>query len=237
MASWADEVDEGPSSKDGANGTRNGQKGQTQVFQKPPALQGHKPSGRGGPETLYKLLEARDEFEMLNLPVPSWDELGSPIWGVSEDDIKAACKKSQLLAHPDKNVAHEELAARVFELVNKAVKTMTDLDMRETALKQYVEKARLEERANFVYVHPQEHLESDLENLVKQKKNKEDLTNKHFDVYSQKIHDKLAARAKRKKEERERKEAALRVSSSSDDDAAANTKKIKARRREKRGAF
>jgi len=131
-----------------------------------------------------------------------------------------------------------ELAARVFEVVNKAVKTLTDLDTRETVLRQYVEKARKEERANLVYAHPQEHLESDLQKIVEEKKKKETLTNKHFDIYTQKLSDKFANRVKRKQEDRERKAAALRDSSSSSEDEADKKKRLKMRRRrEKRGAF
>lgn len=187
-------------------------------------------------ERLQRLLDAPNEFEMLNLAVPGWDELGDPIWGVTDEELKAACKKCLLLAHPDKNVSQEELAARVFEVVNKAVKTLTDLDTRETVLRQYVEKARKEERANFVYVHPQAHLESDLQKFVDDKKKKETLTSKHFDIYTQRLSDKFAERAKRKQEDRERKAAALRDSSSSDEED--RKKRAKARRRkDKRGAF
>lgn len=174
---------------------------------------------------------------MLNLEPPSWDELGSPIWVVSDADFKLACKGALLLAHPDKNTAHQELAARAFELVNKAVKSMTDRDTRDGILKLYVEKARLEERTNYVYQHPQAQLEADLETMVQQKKKRESLTHKHFDIYNQKINDKLAARAKRKKEERERKEAARQEVLTSSEDENVSTRKNKTRRKERRGAF
>jgi len=194
------------------------------------------PAAESQSSVLNKLIACKNELEILDLPVPTWDELGSPVWVVTELEIKAACKRRLLLAHPDKNQAHQELAARAFEIVNKAVKTITDLDTRDTVLQQYVAKARQEAKQNFVYEHPQEHLEADLDNLVKEKRIKEDLTNKHFGIYKQKIQDKIAARTKRRQEEIERKKALDELASSSEDDAPAKVKKSKGRK-QFRGVF
>ena len=63
--------------------------------------------------TLQDVLTAEHSFGVLGLPVPSWDELGAPLWPVSEQDVKNAFKTMSIVTHPDKNVKQAQQAEEV----------------------------------------------------------------------------------------------------------------------------
>lgn len=173
-----------------------------------------KPAKPTGPQSLQDIIDATNKFDMLGLPVPEWDELGSAVWGANDADIKLAYKKMSIFTHPDKNRGEAEKASEAFELVKKAFEALSNPDELCTILATFVERARSKEEK--VYVPASE---QDVEALVRQKRREKELKAKQVEIYKSKLKEKDEARKKRKRQEKkEAKEAKKRlvVDSSSD---------------------
>ena len=78
---------------------------------------------------------------MLQLPLPTVDGLGQPVWPCTPLDISRAYRRVSLAVHPDKN--SNKRAREAFEAVNEVHRILKDRGKLETALKEAAVDARL----------------------------------------------------------------------------------------------
>jgi hypothetical protein len=65
---------------------------------------------------------------LLQLPAPDADELGRPVWEVTDSEISKAYRRLSVLVHPDKNPGPE--ARQAFEYLNQAYRELRDPEKR-----------------------------------------------------------------------------------------------------------
>lgn len=63
---------------------------------------------------------------LLQLPHPTADALGRPVWACTNSDISKAYRKISVLVHPDKNPGED--ARQAFEVLNQAHRILKDPD-------------------------------------------------------------------------------------------------------------
>jgi curved DNA-binding protein CbpA len=189
--------------------------------------------------TLDDVLNASNTFGAMGVPVPEWDELGAPVWLVSDAELKMAFKKMSILTHPDKNRDRAEEAQRAFESVQQAFASLSSVESRDTILLQFVARAREAEAQAKGYEAFGADNDQSLEQLVVLKRKQEALKKKQVEMYQQQVQQKMKERKKRQRDEEEQK-ARKKVVASSDSDSEDDRrrKKIQVKhKKHRRGVF
>ena len=91
------------------------------------------------PDVILKAHKEKDYFTALNLPHPSCDDVGDPVWKVSAAELSKAFRKRSLQTHPDKNLAKN--AREAFDVLSECHKKLREEGTRNKALKDFAAKA------------------------------------------------------------------------------------------------
>lgn len=76
------------------------------------------------PDAIKRILDAwknKHYFKLIQLPEPTADDLGKPIWGCTPNDVSRAFRRLSILVHPDKNPGDD--ARKAFEALNVSAHT------------------------------------------------------------------------------------------------------------------
>mmetsp|Transcript_29323 Transcript_29323/g.41137 ORF Transcript_29323/g.41137 Transcript_29323/m.41137 type:complete len:220 (+) Transcript_29323:57-716(+) len=142
------------------------------------------------PKNVQQVLDAKNHFEIMGLPLPQWDALGMALWTVTDLEIKSAFKKLSLLTHPDKNRNNLEAARDAFEKVKAAHEVISDEMLRDDYIKKYIDENKTVEASNWVPPKDGAELEKELEVEMKKQEDKATLMKKHYASFQDKIKEK-----------------------------------------------
>jgi len=90
-------------------------------------------------DPVVRVLTTKHYFDVLQLPVPTWDAIGRASWPHTEM-VGAAFRRLSFALHPDR-ASHED-APRAFEILKRARSTLADAVEREKYVNRYVEDQR-----------------------------------------------------------------------------------------------
>jgi DnaJ family protein C protein 8 len=88
-------------------------------------------------DPVARVLSTKTYFDVLQLPVPTWDALGRPSWPHA-DKVGAAFRRLSFALHPDRT-SHDD-APRAFQILKRAKTTLDEPIERERYVKRYVEE-------------------------------------------------------------------------------------------------
>jgi len=109
------------------------------------AVDGSAPPGGDVPddasvaEQILTHIAGGDIFSALNLPKPTCDDAGRPVWDVTESEISKAFRKRSLVVHPDKNPSAD--AKQAFDKLNDAIRVLRDPIKKGDALRKFARSA------------------------------------------------------------------------------------------------